>query len=74
MGGEGVLNVLAENVRRRRLKKGWIQAQLAVYAGTSPSLVWQLESGKREGMTLATLLKLARALDTTPSELLEGVS
>jgi transcriptional regulator with XRE-family HTH domain len=48
-------------IRRLRKAKGWTVAQLAVYAGMSPSAVSQIETGHRSP-TAGSMSKLAEAL------------
>lgn len=56
------MSEIGKEIRRIREGKGWSQAELAVYAGSSQPTVNQIESGKRNPST-ATLVKLARALE-----------
>jgi putative transcriptional regulator len=53
---------LGREIKRLREEKGWTQAQLAVYAGSSQPTVNLLESGRRNPST-DTLQKLAKALE-----------
>lgn len=52
---------VGEEIRRRRLAKGWGQTKLAAEAGMAVSGISQLENGKHNP-TSATLEKVARAL------------
>ncbi len=52
---------IGREVKRLREGRGWSQAELAVYAGSSQPTVNQIETGKRNPST-ATLEKLAEAL------------
>jgi transcriptional regulator with XRE-family HTH domain len=61
-GYGGQMTEVGKEIKRMREGKGWSQAELAVYAGSSQPTVNQIESGKRNPST-ATLVKLARALD-----------
>lgn len=63
---------LGLNVRRRREIKDLSQESLAAAAELDQTYISNLEAGRRNP-TLATQLKLARALDCTVSELLSGV-
>ena len=56
------MSEIGKEIRRMREGKGWSQAELAVYAGSSQPTVNQIESGKRNPST-ATLVKLAMALE-----------
>lgn len=59
-----------EKVRRLRQEKGWNQTELAFYAGLAPSVISQVETGKRNPGA-ATLRKLADALGVGIPELFE---
>jgi transcriptional regulator with XRE-family HTH domain len=50
-----------QEVRRLRQSKGWNQTELAYHAGLAPSVISQIETGKRDP-TAGTLKKLAKAL------------
>lgn len=56
------MSEIGKEIRRIREGKGWSQAELAVYAGSSQPTVNQIESGKRNPST-RTLEKLAAALE-----------
>lgn len=62
------MSEIGKEIRRMREGKGWSQAELAVYAGSSQPTVNQIESGKRNPST-ATLVKLAKALDIEVADL-----
>lgn len=64
--------VVGGNVRRLRKAKGLTQEDLAVAASLSQQHVSEIETGKQNPMLL-TLFGLARALDTTLTDLVEGV-
>lgn len=55
------MSEIGKEIKRMREGKGWSQAELAVYAGSSQPTVNQIESGKRNPST-RTLEKLAAAL------------
>ena len=57
-------------LRRLRLAREWNQTELAYHAGLAPSVISQIENGKRDP-TARTLRKLAKALEVDPSELVE---
>lgn len=59
---------IGREVKRLREERGWSQAQLAVYAGSSQPTVNQVESGKRNPST-RTLQKLAGALGVETADL-----
>jgi transcriptional regulator with XRE-family HTH domain len=50
-----------EEVRRLRQERGWTQTELAFYSGLAPSVISQIETGKRDP-SASTLRKLAKAL------------
>src|SRR5215203_3859223 len=55
-------------VRQLRKKKGWNQTELAFHAGLAPSVISQVENGKRSP-SARTLGKLARALNVDVADL-----
>ncbi len=60
------------NIRVRRQQLNMEQQELAQRIGTSSAAVCNIEKNKRQpGME--TIIKIAAALDCTPSELLNGV-
>lgn len=70
MGDEaGIIKVVADNVRRTRKASGLSQEALAHEAGVDRTYVSQVERGKRN-VTVTVLARLARALNTTPDQLL----
>lgn len=66
------LAVLAQNMRNERRKQGMSQEALAHASGIHSSEISRIERAVREPRLL-TLVRLARALRVTPSELLERV-
>lgn len=66
------LIVLAQNMREQRRRRGMSQEALAQASGIHSSEVSRIERGVREPR-LSTLVHLARALQVTPSDLLERV-
>lgn len=67
--GSGIISVLAENVRRRRLAAELSQEDLALEAGLDRTYISQVEREKRN-VTIEVLARLARALGTTADQLL----
>jgi transcriptional regulator with XRE-family HTH domain len=59
-----------ERIRQLRLAKGWSQEELAVRSGLHPTYIGGIERGERN-LGLDNILKLARALDESPSALFE---
>ena len=57
-------------VRRLRQERGWNQTELAFHAELAPSVISQIETGKRDP-SAATLRKLADALDVGVPDLFE---
>ena len=55
-------------VRRLRKNRGWNQTELAVHASLAPSVISQVENGKRSP-SARTLNKLARALEVDVADL-----
>jgi transcriptional regulator with XRE-family HTH domain len=62
-------------LRELRTSRGWTQAQLASAASDrlQPKHIYAYEKGKRQP-AFGNLCNLARALDVSLSELLEGVA
>lgn len=56
------------DVRRLRLERGWNQTELAFHAKLAPSVISQIENGKREP-SASTLRKLATALKVEVGDL-----
>ncbi len=57
-------------VRRLRQEKGWNQAELAFHAKLAPSVISEIETGKRDP-SAGTLRKLADALEVDVPDLFE---
>jgi transcriptional regulator with XRE-family HTH domain len=66
------LERFGRNVRAAREARGWTQEDLAYEASLASVQVSRIERGRRE-IRLSTFLKLVRALDLDPNELLKGV-
>lgn len=66
------LATLAANLRAARVAAGLSQVKLAIAAGLDLSYLNEIENTKRDP-SVTTIVKLARALGTTPSGLLSGV-
>ncbi len=62
----------ATNLRARRTARGLSQEAVAAAAAMDPSQYGRIERG-RVDPGLRTVMRIARALDTTPSELLRGI-
>jgi transcriptional regulator with XRE-family HTH domain len=60
------------NLRKIRKRAGLSQEALGHASGLHSTEVGRLERATRDPR-LGTLVKLARALDTTPAELLQGI-
>ncbi len=63
--------LVGENVRSRRVAKGWTQEQFAEASGFSQQYISGLEQGRRNP-TVVSLFELAQALGTDPASLLQG--
>jgi len=63
--------IFRTNLRTRRIELGFTQIMLAKVTGIDQVHISMLERGARNA-NLATLAKLAEALDTTPSAMLSG--
>ena len=62
---------IGANIRRLRERRQMTQQRLATEADVSLSLVNWIEVGKRDNVTIKTLEKLARVLDTTVEALIK---
>jgi transcriptional regulator with XRE-family HTH domain len=62
----------AANVRARRTAAGLSQEQLGRLTGLHPTEISRIERAVREPR-LSTIVRVAKALEITPSELLERV-
>jgi len=58
-------------VRQLREERGLSQERLGQIAGLDRTFVSSIEAGRRN-VTLATIIKLAKALDIDPGELVAG--
>ena len=67
---EDTADALARNLRRLRAERGLTLDKLAKWAGISRSMLIQIEQ-RRVNPTLATLVRLAQALDVGLAELVE---
>jgi len=63
--------IIGENIRERRLKKGMTLNELANSSQLDEKNIQRIESGKRFPM-VPTVLKIAKALDVNPGALFEG--
>lgn len=66
-----LMSALGRAVRLRRRERGLTRAELAERASLSPRYLSELEAG-RANISVVKLSRVARALDTTASELLEA--
>lgn len=64
--------MLAENIRRFRKKKGLSQEKLARLADISNNTLVKIEMGMAKEPTITTVRKIAKALDISIDELVEG--
>ena len=61
-----------QRVRASRLALDWTQEKLADESGMHPTYIGDAERGERN-VSLDNILKLAKALDVQPGELLDGL-
>lgn len=61
--------VIAANVRKRRLQKGWSQEEFADLCGYHRTYIGSIERSERN-ITVSTLEALAKTLSIEPAELL----
>ncbi|NES07995.1 MAG: helix-turn-helix transcriptional regulator [Okeania sp. SIO2F4] len=64
--------MFGQQVRKLRQAKGLSQEKLAELAGLHRNYIGGIERGERN-VALLNILRLARALEVTPSKLLEGI-
>lgn len=64
-------NKLAENTKKYRIKNGFTQEKIAEVADIEYKYYQSIEGKNPPNITLETLDKLAKALKTSPSELLK---
>lgn len=65
------LALVGKRIATRRQMKGLSLPALAEAAEVSKSYLWQLENGEEPNPSLAVLMRIATALDTTVAELLD---
>ncbi len=58
-------------LKAERIKRGLTQEKLAEFSDLSVEHIQRLEGKSPSGVRLETIVKLARALKTTPSKLLD---
>lgn len=66
------LKKLGENIRFLRTGKGWTLSDLAQKSGISKAYISDLENGSAGRPNIQYVYSIARALDTTLQELLDG--
>lgn len=54
-------------IREAREKKDWSQLKLAAEAGVAIGTITRLEAGKVTSMSVATVMKICKALDYDPA-------
>lgn len=71
--GRAVLQIkivtLGERIAARRKAMGWSQNELARRAGVNHPTLFKIESGQRTNPSIGTIVKIARALNTTAETL-----
>ena len=60
---------IGTRIRRRRMERGWTQAQLAEYTGQEPSNISHIERAATK-LGLPTLVSIANALEVSADDLL----
>jgi transcriptional regulator with XRE-family HTH domain len=69
---ESPVQHFGQNVRAARQARGWTQEDLSHASGLAVVQVSRIERGTRE-IRLTTLLRLVKALEVRPDELLAGL-
>lgn len=59
---DGELGLLGEHIRRLRVKRGWLQDDLAEQVGVSRTSITNIEKG-RQNIPISLLLKIAAVFD-----------
>jgi transcriptional regulator with XRE-family HTH domain len=67
-----LIDLVGENIRRVRLRRGLTQANLARRSGISAKQLGRIERGEYEPL-LTNLLRVSAALGVDPGELLDGL-
>jgi transcriptional regulator with XRE-family HTH domain len=69
---DDVKKLLGDNIRSQRVERQISQEELASLAGLHRTYIGGAERGERN-VSLVNIVAIARALGSTPSELLEGI-
>jgi len=67
-----VFVAFGQNVRKRREERGFTQETLAERADLDRTYISDIERGARN-LSLSSMLRIAKALETTVSELTRGI-
>lgn len=62
--------LFGRRLAEKRIERGWTQVKLARLAGVDVMTISRVERGTKKGLDVASLFRLARALDTTADYLL----
>lgn len=68
----GSLAILGKNIAAARKERRISQLSLAIASGVSKSYLCDVEHGRRN-ISVLLVIKIAEALDVSPSSLLEGI-
>lgn len=60
---------MQNNIKAKRKELGYTQDQLSEKSGVARTIITQLETGSRKTVTSETMLKLARALDSSVADI-----
>lgn len=65
-----MINTLNENIKKQRLKLGYTLQQVGDAVGVTRATIQRYESGEIANIDTKMIMKLAEALNTTPTQLM----
>jgi transcriptional regulator with XRE-family HTH domain len=58
-----LMETMGKNLKKERIKQNMSRVELAFYADITESVICNIENGKKEGISVYTLVKISEALD-----------